>query len=254
MPKKGYRELHLHRGRDYHETFHLLPHLAMVWGLERRLLIRILGKEFSDHPPTHLDFACGTGRILGSLSLFTASSTGVDISASMLEVARDSIEDVETLEADITRDDILSGRTFDLITALQFFPRAETDLRRDAIEVLEKHLKPGGILIFNNHLNRHSLVRRIVVALGRTGLTRDEEAQWGMSRCEAHELATSVGLEVEREYSLAVLPFTNRHMVRPAYLLEMLESVINKTGLFAPLAQNHIYVCRRPGFQPNGRG
>ena len=244
MGKRSYRESHLQRGADYHEIFSSLPHVAMVWNLERSLLSRIVKEKFSTHLPTHLDFACGTERILGLMSPVTASSTGVDISASMLQVARDTLEDVELLEADITRDDCLLSRKFGLITAFRFFPRAETELRRDAIAVLANHLKPGGVLIFNNHMNRHSLVRRIVVALGRTGLTKEEEAEWGMSRREARELVASVELEVEREYSLAVLPFTDRHMLRPTGLLRILEFVLSKTGLFAPTAQNLIYVCR----------
>ena len=244
MSKVSYREAHLHKGADYHELFSTLPHLSMIWSLERKLLLRIVKKQFSTSPPSHLDFACGTGRILGLLSPVVASSTGVDISASMLQVANDALEGVELVEADITLDDYLGCRRFDLVTAFRFFPRAEPSLRRDAIKALKRHLKPGGILIFNNHLNRGSLVRRIVVALGRSNPTEGHTATWGMSRREARNLVEMAGLEVESEHSLAVLPFTNRHMLRPTGLLEVTEALLSKIGLFAPLAQNLIYVCR----------
>ena len=246
MSERSYRESHLHKGADYHELFSSLPHLAMVWSLERRLLLRIMGKHFPTSPPTHLDFACGTGRILGLLSPITASSTGVDVSASMLQIARDTLADVELVEADITRDDCLGSRQFDLITAFRFFPRAEPPLRSDAINVIVRHLKSGGILIFNNHMNRDSLVRRIVVALGRANPTEGQIARWGMSRREAYELVSMAGLEVIAEHSLAVLPFTDRHMLRPSGLVEITESILSKTGLFASLARNLIYVCRNP--------
>ena len=245
MNEGGYRESHLTKGADYHEIFTSRPHTAVVWSLERRLLRRIVRKRFPDRSPSHLDFACGTGRFLELLSPITASSTGVDISASMLEVARDRLTGVELVEADITRADCLGSRRFDLITAFRFFPNAEPPLRRDALDVLVKHLEPNGALVFNNHLNRDSLVQRIVVSLGRTGATLGRNAKRGMSRREAYDLVEESGLAVEREYHLAVLPFTDRHMLRPATLLEGLEEGLGRIGWLAPVAQNLIYVCRR---------
>ena len=245
MNEGSYRESHLQKGADYHETFLSMPHRAMVWSLERRLLRRIVRKQFPIYPPSHLDFACGTGRLLELLSPLTASSTGVDISASMLDVAHDTLTGVELVEADITRDDCLGSRRFDLITAFRFFPNAEPLLRRDALTVLVRHLEPKGILIFNNYLNRGSLVQRIAVTLGRTVSLQRQEAKWGMSRREAQELVAAAGLKVEQEHPLAVLPFTDRHMLYPAGLLEKIESIMGSVKPLTPLAQNLIYVCRR---------
>ena len=181
MSQKSYRELHLHKGADYHELFYTLPHLAMVWRLERKLLPRIVRKYFPADPPTHLDFACGTGRVLGLLSPMTTSSTGVDLSASMLQIARDTIADVEFVEADITRDDLLGNRQFDLITAFRFFPRAEPTLRREALMSIKPHLSPVGALIFNNHRNRGSLLRRVIGIRARLLSTPRPKSPWGMS-------------------------------------------------------------------------
>ena len=208
------------------------------------MLRRIVRKQFPICPPSHLDFACGTGRLLELLSPITSSSTGVDVSASMLQVARDTLTGVELIEADITRTDCLGSRRFDLITAYRFFPNAEPSLRREALSVLVRHLEPEGILIFNNHLNRGSLVRRIAVASGRTGSTQQEEAKYGMSSREAHELVTAAGLTVEQEHPLAILPFTDRFMFRPAAMLEKLESMLGSFGPLTPLAQNLVYLCR----------
>ena len=68
MAETSYRESHLQKGADYHESFATQPHMAMVWRLERRLLTRIVREHFPAELPTYLDFACGTGRILGLLS------------------------------------------------------------------------------------------------------------------------------------------------------------------------------------------
>ena len=244
MSKPSYRELHLQKGADYHELFYSEPHLAMVWRLEQKLLRRIARQHFSGAPPTHLDFACGTGRILGLLSPMTASSIGVDLSASMLQVARDTLTGVEFVEADITRDDQLGNRKFDLITAFRFFPRAEPTLRREAIMAIKQHLKPDGVFIFNNHRNRSSLLRRVVGIRARMLSTPPRSRPWGMSRQETYELVEAAGLRVEQEIPLGVLPLNDRHMLRPFGLVEILESILSRVGLFTSLAQNLIFVCR----------
>ena len=250
MSERSYRESHLQKGVEYHQSFSTRPHLSMVWRLERRLLRRIVREHFPAGIPTYLDFACGTGRILELLSTSAASSTGVDLSRSMLQVARDTLTDVEFIEADITRDDRLGRRKFDLVTAFRFFPNAEPQLRRDALSAITLHLKPEGILVFNNHKNRGSLTRRIVDARGRIGRNRSSGATWGMSRQEAYELVESAGLKVEREYPIAVLPLGDRHMLRPTGLVEMVEFILTRIGLFASLAKNIIYVCRRVDADP----
>ena len=193
MSETSYRESHLQKGADYRESFATQPHLAMVWSLERRLLTRIVRERFPAELPTYLDFACGTGRILGRLPQAAASSTGVDVSPSMLQVARNTLTGVELIQADLTCTDTLGDRRFDLITAFRFFPNAEAQLRQDALTAIVRHLEPDGMLIFNNHRNRASLIRRIVVAGRRKIRTRGQKSQWGMSRQEAYELVASAG-------------------------------------------------------------
>ena len=219
----------------------------MVWRLERKLLSRIVQEHFPTDPPTYLDFACGTGRILGLLSPVAASSTAVDVSPSMLQVARDSVTDVEFIEADITRDDRLGSRRFDLITAFRFFPNAGEPLRQESLTAIKRHLNPDGVLIFNNHLNRSSLLQRATSVRRRMLSAPKPSTPFGMSRKEAYELITSAGMKVEREYYLAVLPLNDRHMLLPSGLVETLESILSRVGLFAPLAQNLIFVCRHAG-------
>ncbi len=62
-----------------------------------------------------------------------ASATGIDVSASMLAVARQSAPSAEIVEGDPTREDLLSERHFDLITAFRSFPNAEDPLREAAM-------------------------------------------------------------------------------------------------------------------------
>ena len=245
MRKRSYRELHLQKGADYHALFSTEPHLSMVWQLERKLLTRIVKGYFPGGVPAYLDFACGTGRILELLSPYAESSTGVDLSTSMLQVARDRLTDVEFIEADITRDDRLGSRQFDLITAFRFFPRAEPTLRRKAITAISSHLTAGGVFVFNNHRNPGSLLRRLIGVRGLLLLGPRPKSTWGMSRRETYELVGSSGLRVERVFPLAILPMNDGHMPLPTDMTIAVESVLSRLGVLTPLAQNLIFVCRR---------
>ena len=216
----------------------------MVWQLERKFLSQIVKQYFPGGVPACLDFACGTGRIVELLSPFAEHSNGVDLSASMLQVARDRLQSIEFVEADITRDDLLTDRQFDLITAFRFFPRAEPALRQEALTTIRKHLKPGGVLVFNNHRNPGSPLRRLIGARGRLRLGPRALRSWGMSRREVNDLAASCGLRVEQVYPIAILPMDDRHMPLPIGMSTVLESALARVGVLTPLAQNLIFVCR----------
>ena len=246
MRTDSYRVSHLHKGTDYHETFSLLPYRAMIWRLEQRLLLKLVRKHFVAEPPRYLDFACGTGRILGYLSPYCRSAVGVDVSASMLDVARRTGTRAEILEADITRCDELCEREFDLITAFRFFPNAEQQLRQEAFGALARHLSGEGILVFNNHKNDRSLRRRLGSAkrwmLHRNAWARPPRS---MSDLDARNLVKEAGLHIDRVYHLAVLPFADHRMWLSERVVASMERVLSRTSLAQPLAQNLIYVCRR---------
>ena len=246
MRTESYRVSHLNKGTDYHETFSSLPYRAMIWRLEQRLLLKLVRRYFLAEPPRYLDFACGTGRILGYLSPYCSSAVGVDVSPSMLDVARRTGTRAEIIETDITRGDELGEREFDLITAFRFFPNAEWQLRKDALGTLAKHLSGEGILVFNNHKNDRSLRRRLGSAkrwmLHRNAWARDPRS---MSDLDARNLVSEAGLHIDRVYHLAVLPFADHRMWLSERVVTSMERVLSRTPSAQPLAQNLIYVCRR---------
>ena len=257
MAEPSFRRSHIHKGFDYHEMFVSCPHRAMIWSLERDLLQRLVFDLFPGDSPRYLDFACGTGRILSHLAPLTASSVGVDVSASMLQVAQSIASGSELIRADITRDDQLGVRKFELITAFRFFPNAEPQLRREALRALRDHLGEGGVIIFNNHKNSSSLMLcvaraiKAVRALRSSGVrhevfrARVVSPERVMSHTEVEELAAEAGLFVERQYHFGVLPVTDRHMLLPPAWIRGVESALSRVAVLAPLAQSVIYVCRR---------
>ena len=237
MTAESYRTSHVGRGPDYHATFEDLPHRAMVWRLERQVLKRI-ASALPKRQLSHLDFACGTGRVIGLLAPHVARSVGLDISPTMLKVAADRVVGAEFVTGDVTVDPVLVGERFDLITAFRFFPNAEPALRLAAMRALCERLAPGGSLVFNNHLN-HSSSTYALVRLLRRPLSHM------MSAREVKELVAACGLKIVAQHGLALLPLTERRMPRAASGLFYVEAALARIRPLADFGQNIIYVCKR---------
>jgi SAM-dependent methyltransferase len=233
-----YRQSHLAQGKgeSYDRAFRENPYRSVVWDLEKRALDAIVKRWFPARRVQHLDFACGTGRILAHLAGRVAVSVGVDVSPSMLQVARKAMPSAELIEADLTSQDVLAGRKFDLITAFRFFPNAQPELRREAMTQLAGHLAEDGRIVFNNHMNRSSALYRLARLRGQAG-------DVGMSRKEVDDLLASAGLRIEKAYHIGVLPATEEHPLLPRPLLGLVERAACRLPFLAGLSQDILFVC-----------
>lgn len=239
--KSDYRLSHLApgKGRSYHRQFSDQPYRSLVWEHECGVLDRVLTGSDRRNAFRHLDFACGTGRVLKYLADRAGVSVGVDLSPAMLELARETVPGAEIIEADLMREDPLGDRVFDLITAFRFFPNAQAKLREEAMEVIARHLAPGGILVFNNHKNTASLRNRLARAVGRRAFK-------GMSPEETTRLVSRKGLAVKDVFHFGVLPATENRLLLPRPLLRRTEFFLARLRLLTYLGQNLIYVCQHP--------
>lgn len=238
--KVRYTDRHKGRGAEYHDTFspEVNPYRAMVWRLEQRALDTVLRDYLPAGPRTHLDFACGTGRILEFFANRGVTSTGVDVSSSMMEVARTSAPNAEFIEADLTQQSALGDRRFDVITAFRFFPNAERELREGVFRELGRHLAPSGVLIFNNHKNRNSLRGRLSRLRGRGSPAGT------MTHDEVQALLPLAGLRILRMTPVASLPLSEKHILLPVAVAEPLERMMSGLPV-ASVAQDILYVCGR---------
>lgn len=236
----NYRESHLQpgKGQSYHATFSDDPYRSMVWQFEKDILDRILTVFYKNSEIHHCDFACGTGRILSHLEDRAKIAVGVDLSSSMLEVARENCRTAEIIEADITRSNVLGDRKFNLITTFRFFPNAEKELRMEVMRVLSRHLDDNGYLVFNNHKNTGSTRNRLARLFGR----REYK---GMSIAEVKALLAENHLEIVKIYPICVSPASENYRLFPLFLLRPLDALLSKCRLFRNLGGNLIYVCRR---------
>ena len=239
----GYRQSHLEKGSSYQAKFLENPRRRLTWKIEQRILDTIFDRYTTqrqvDYQVDYLDFACGTGRILKHLEGRVASSTGVDLSPSMLKVASARTSHSQLYQVDITRDPTLSNANYDLITAFRFFPNAEQQLREDAIKQLASLLREDGLLVFNNHRStgfiRNRIARRI---------TRGKRGNHGMSSREVLKLIEWAGLEILATYHTEVVPELESQLFYPRWCVELAESICARLPL-ANLAHDVVYVCQR---------
>ncbi len=158
VAKISYRESHKYEGKgaEYEAYYQNKAWQRFLWFREQEIIMRILEKYFSGRDIHLLDFACGTGRITEFLENRVKTSTGVDVSDSMLAIAREKLKRTEIIETDITAENVLKPRKFNLITAFRFFVNAEQELRSVTIGTLAELLDEDGYLVFNNHHNSGS--------------------------------------------------------------------------------------------------
>ena len=232
-----------HRTADkanrYDLSFGRDPWRAYLWKREQCVLEKVLHEHFSEMPAAHLDFACGTGRILGFLRGRVGGSVGLDISAEMLKVAAARMPGMRLVQADITQCDVLGQEGFDLITAFRFLANAQEDLRMEALRELAAHLLPHGRLVFNNHKNHSSLLYRVGRLMGKHTRTLDHR--------HVGQLVRQTGLEILEAYPLGVLPATDAHMLLPAWVHRAFDAALGRGAVGVAWAQDVVYVCAHRG-------
>lgn len=117
------------------------------------LLEEIFQRFSPAKPETILDLGCGTGNHALRLARRGYATTGVDRSAAMLDVARAKSEEAG-LAVRLVEDDVSSyslDAHFDvalMMFAVLSYQQANADVRR-TLETTRRHLRPGGLLIFD---------------------------------------------------------------------------------------------------------
>jgi ubiquinone/menaquinone biosynthesis C-methylase UbiE len=167
--KSDYRASHQASGAWYDDTLKASPDDACISDWHERILPIVLKKYFPTGVGNYLDFACGTARITSQIAPSCKHATGVDISASMLEVARKKVPNATFVEADLTKHPI-SIEPVDLASTFRFVGNAQDALRIDALRAINRQMRPGGLLLLNNHRNPN-VPFRIVLRL--TGAKMD---------------------------------------------------------------------------------
>ena len=242
MAKTSYRESHKYasKGAEYEDYYRTDAWEKFLWSREQDIILGILDKYFTDSEIHLLDFACGTGRITALLEDRVKTSTGVDVSGSMLKIAKRRLRRTEIIEGDITTENALDGRKFNLITAFRFFLNAEPELRSAAMNALAGLLAEDGILVFNNHHNLGSLWIRL---LHRRHLRKNPDGIFNvMSIEQMTELVEGAGLEIIEIHPAG---FFHPPKVPVSYRLNhAIDGAARRIRFLSRFSENPIAVCR----------
>jgi len=234
------------KGEMYSSSFEALPYRKMIWNWERLKLLDFIDKTF-EHKPSidYLDFACGTGRIIGLIEKNDKvhRAFGVDVSESMLNVAREKLTKSRLHLLDITRNNIFPRESFDLITAFRFFLNAQWDLKIEAMQKLSTLIKPDGYIIFNIHMNSGCTLDRLSRAY--SNFKKTAATYKTMNSSEVKELTKSANLKIIDTYHFGVIPVVRENAKLPYEFIYKIETLLSHIPSFAPFSRYSIYVCKK---------
>jgi SAM-dependent methyltransferase len=220
---------------------------GLDWLVEQRLLADILRAYISPGPRSVVDFACGTGRVLGFLSRYFPSPVGIDISPDMLARARDRCPRATLILGDVTTTPGLARGPFDLITAFRFFLNAEPELQSEVLAWMRDSLRPRGLVVANFHLNPLSL-RGEYLRLRTTPAARPPM----LSVKKARRLFAAHGFSVRRILGYSFLPYRRegRNQLAPRARL-FVETRLAASEVLLPIAGSFLVVAvlERPGIR-----
>ncbi len=243
VAKVSYRESHKYdaKGAEYEAYYQNKAWQRFLWSREQEIILRILEKYFTGRDVHLLDFACGTGRITEFLENRVKTSTGIDVSGSMLAVAREKLKRTEIIETDITAENVLKPRKFNLITAFRFFLNAEPELRSAAIEALTELLDEDGYLVFNNHRNSGSPWIKLRYARYRK---KNPKSTFNvMSIEQMKNLVEGAGLQIVEIYPAG---FFNPPKIPVSFHLNLaIDWAASKFRFLNRFSESLIAVCRR---------
>lgn len=239
-----YRDSHASTdyGELYRKTYETGYYHYQWERIEKPLLEGVMTDLYASGKRRCLDFACGTGRITGVLEGIFPSVTGVDVSATMLEQARESCSKAEFIQRDITREPL--NESFDVATAFRFFLNAQPALRSSALDAIASVLDAEGRLVMNIHVNRTSILGFIYRLRNRL------KGRVVANTCGYEEIERCLqdaGFEIESVYWYSYLPRTGWRMSGVARVMMMPVEKFCRWFPLIPerLAQSFLIVARK---------
>jgi SAM-dependent methyltransferase len=235
-----YRQSHVVKGSDYDASLAATPFDDYMATWEAHWLRYFIRRHYPQGVARYLDFACGTGRITKIIAPYARESIGVDVSPSMLDVARAKCPSTTFVQADLTRERHDIGR-FDLITSFRFFGNAQNELRSAALEVIATLLRPGGRLLLNNHRNPLSIAELLYRGTG-------GNRQLDLSYFKLARMLEEHRLQLETTRAIGFWMFRSSLLMRAnaSVMATRLERAFS-SRIFAPFSPDAVVVATKAG-------
>jgi SAM-dependent methyltransferase len=217
---------------------------AHINSLQATWLRAFVGHQWPGVAFQHLDFACGTGRIVQALVDLADSSAGFDTSPGMLAVAEKEIPGASwhVVAPDAAGWDIPATSGPRLVTAFRFLLNADPDLQHKAFEFAAAALPraDSGLLIINNHGHNRSALRLSRKQVDETGIANNR-----MTDAAVLSLAADHGFALQRRAGFALVTrrlYRSRVLAPPTRLVNR---VTAGSRPLAAIASDVAYVFRR---------
>ncbi|HEY1176181.1 MAG TPA: class I SAM-dependent methyltransferase [Phytomonospora sp.] len=216
----------------------------------QRQWLRAFTETAFERPPTHHDFACGTGRALRMLDGLTSGAHGYDTSEAMLSKARELGVPAELHLVGETGPLPASADGPNLVTIFRLLLNAPREVRDRAMEFAAGMLPApeSGLLIVENHGNAGSL-RHLRKAAGRV-----EDGRWfaELSHGEVAELFARHGFELLTRQGFTLLTQGFYKVPPVSWVAPGLDSWASRRSFLAGCATNVLYIARRIGLGAHG--
>jgi len=234
------------KGTTYSKSFDDLPYRKMIWKWEQEKLSEIVDKYLGENTEVrYLDFACGTGRILGYLEDRVYEAIGVDLSESMINIARNKTKRSKLYIGDLTREHIFTPGTFNLITAFRFFLNAQWKLKDEVMRQLANLLSssPHGYLVFNVHLNAGSSQEMLKRAY--TKICGRPVKYNSLSISDVRRLTSAANLQIVAMYHFGIVPIRKESDRLPYQFMYQFEKFFSHFSFMQRFSRYIIFVCKK---------
>jgi len=184
---------------------------SQVWQWQRPVVEQIIRDFLDDRsaPSRLLDFACGTGRVLSCIESLCNTAEGVDISESMVALARSKCSKATFKVGNVLSQPELLQGPYDIITSFRFLLNVEPALRREILPKLRNSIRSDGMLLINVHGNSRSLRHPAIVWRRWRERSKPSGTMLNeMSPDETRALLQASGFKVVREFGFGILPPT----------------------------------------------
>jgi ubiquinone/menaquinone biosynthesis C-methylase UbiE len=167
---------------------------------------------------------------------------GVDVSESMLSIAKKTVHSSNLLLCDLTKENIFPDNYFDLITAFRFFLNAQNDLRESVLDVFEKIITDDGYLIFNIHMNKGCLLERELKTYQWLKSIKDPGFNT-ISVPEVGHLLERFNFKIIQTFHFGVLPIYREDNKIFIKQINQMERLFSRIPSFLQVSQHVIYLC-----------
>ncbi|MEX0668711.1 MAG: class I SAM-dependent methyltransferase [Candidatus Saccharimonadales bacterium] len=219
-------------------TYKNNSYYSLMWKIEKKYLQELLnGRQFDNY----LDFACGSGRVIEFTENYADKSTGVDVSADMLKLARSKIKKSKLIQQDLTQESLAAQENFDLITAFRFFLNAQSELREEVADEFAKITDKGSTVIISNQGNKTSFIS--ITALIEEALTGRKLNK--MSLSDFKQLFESHGFKLVEYRGIGFLPkiFYNITFLKKIWFF--IDLFFYRLRIFSYFSHNQIMVFEK---------